>query len=86
MTLWPVPKKCHKEIMSRFSPIDNGDMRNSWDVDGLYGRDDPNTSMKILLDWWTTEGNYARYRGKNNNGKQKNEFAEELALKMRLET
>ena len=39
-----------------------------WDRDGRLGESDPNTSMSILLEWWMIEGNYAKYRGTNNNG------------------
>jgi hypothetical protein len=31
----------------------------TWDNDGFGGRDDPNTSIRILLDWLTHEGNYS---------------------------
>ena len=64
----------------------NEDGRNTWDVDGKNGKDDPHTSMKILLDWWTTQGNYDQYRGKNNNGTKKKAYAEQLAEKMKKET
>jgi hypothetical protein len=43
----------------------------SWNNDGANGQGDPNTSEKILLDWLTDEGNYSKYRGKNNNGIKK---------------
>jgi hypothetical protein len=51
----------------------------SWNNDGANGPGDPNTSEKILLDWLTDEGNYSRYRGKNNNGVKKIQFAQRLA-------
>jgi len=56
--------------------------RLNWNSDGLNGPNDPQTSMKILLDWWMTEGNYSKYRGKNNDGKKKKEVHEMLAGKM----
>ena len=37
--------------------------------------------MSILLDWWTTEGNYANFRGDTNKGKKKVEIVEKLATK-----
>jgi hypothetical protein len=37
--------------------------RLGWDQDGMRGPDDPNTSMRILLDWLLTETNYRYYRG-----------------------
>jgi hypothetical protein len=30
------------------------------------------------MDWWTTRGNYSTHRGKDNEGKTKKAFAEEL--------
>jgi hypothetical protein len=42
--------------------------------------------MKILLDWILTEGNYSRYRGKNNDGTRKVEFANEIARLMNENT
>ena len=60
--------------------------RGNWTSDGKGGTDDPHTSMKILLDWMTTEGNYSRFCGKDNNGVKKQQFANSLAEKMREET
>ena len=37
--------------------------------------------MSILLDWWTTEGNYEKLRGDKHKGKKKVEIAEKLATK-----
>jgi hypothetical protein len=34
--------------------------RKLWTIDGVDG--DP-SSMSVLLDWLTSEGNYAKYRG-----------------------
>jgi hypothetical protein len=42
--------------------------------------------MKILLEWMLEEGNYARFRGKNNNGVTKLQIASMLADKMKNET
>jgi hypothetical protein len=60
--------------------------RGTWDSDGKNGPEDPNTSMKILLDWMTTEGNYSKFCGKNNHGVKKMQYANQLAEKMRVET
>ena len=43
----------------------------TWEKDGKGGEDDPENSMAVLLNWWTAEGNYAKYRGDNNMGKTK---------------
>jgi hypothetical protein len=81
-------KKCHAEVLKPLNLSEGCDVdgRNSWDVDGKNGKDDPNTSTKILIDWWMHEGNYEKYRGKNNNGTKKIQYAEKLAQKMRTET
>lgn len=65
--------------------IENG-KRGSWECDGFVGPTDPNTSLKILLDWWTTEGNYAKYCGKGNNGVKKSHFQLLLANEMTRKT
>ena len=38
----------------------------NWEKDGKGGVDDPSNSMSVLLNWWTTVGNYAKYRGDSN--------------------
>jgi hypothetical protein len=47
----------------------NGRRAILWDQDGKDGPDDPNTSMRILLDWLLVEGNYNRYRGNGGHSK-----------------
>ena len=42
--------------------------RQRWDTDAKKGPDDENNSLKIVLDWLMQEGNYSRFRGKDNNG------------------
>jgi hypothetical protein len=75
-------KACYKEYLKVIS--DSG--RGKWNTDGKNGPNDPNTSMKILIDWLLVEGNYNKYRGKNNNGVSKIQFATILADKMKSET
>ena len=78
-------KVCYNAIVkSRQNGQDSS--RGKWDSDGKRGPKDPNTSMRILLDWITTEGNYSRFCGKNNNGVTKMQFASILADKMKAET
>jgi hypothetical protein len=64
--------KCHARITSLTR-------RPGWHNDGANGPDDPVTSERILLDWLTEEGNYSKYRGKNNNGVSKNKYAQRIA-------
>ena len=42
--------------------------KSNWNTDGKQGLDDPNMSMKILLDWWMTHGNYEHFCGKKTAG------------------
>jgi hypothetical protein len=76
-------KTCYHAVMKALTKTNP---RSNWTGDGLKGADDPNTSMKILIDWFQTEGNYTRYRGKGNNGVTKMQFASLLASKMAKET
>ena len=59
-------KKCHvkalKEAAGGGDAADGGGRKGNWDCDGKNGPDDPKTSVRILLDWWTTEGNYSKLR------------------------
>jgi hypothetical protein len=64
--------KCYQRLLSLTR-------RPGWHNDGGNGPDDPVTSERILLDWLTEEGNYSRYRGKNNNGVSKNKYAQRIA-------
>ena len=50
-----------------------------WNEDAAGGRDDPRTSERILMDWILTPGNYSKYRGKNNDGVKKSQFALQVA-------
>ena len=81
-------KKCYERaIKASMNTNDDGDDRKgSWFTDGKPGPDDPNTSMKILLDWWMEEGNYSKYCGKNNDGVKKKQFCDILAARMSKET
>ena len=38
-----------------------------WLLDGRNGPDDPNNSESILMKWICEEGNYSKYKGKDNN-------------------
>ena len=80
--LFACSKKCAVAATSKDK--NGGDNRRSWENDSKV----PGgmTSSAILLDWWTEEGNYSKYKGKDNEGKKKKQFAEELARKMREET
>lgn len=85
--------KFHHKLATRdLSAPGGGDERaegirkGNWECDGKRGADDPHTSMKILLDWWMEEGNYARFCGKKNDGLRKIQFCANLATKISSET
>jgi hypothetical protein len=77
-------KACYQAAVKALSGGDSS--RGKWNNDGQKGIDDSHTSMKILLDWMTTQGNYSKYCGKDNNGVRKQHFAAKLATKMSNET
>jgi hypothetical protein len=54
--------------------------KTRWDADGPNGPDTEPNSMSILLDWWSTEGNYSKYRGgKDQTGKTKETYWQMLS-------
>lgn len=82
-------KKCYAKAQKELSgggEDQEGGRQGKWDSDGKNGPEDTHTSMRILLDWWTTEGNYSKFCGKHNDGIKKKEFAASLATKMTEET
>jgi hypothetical protein len=70
-------KTCYTKVKK--SHISQTTQRN-WNKDGKYGVNDPNTSERILLNWLLAEGNYQQYRGKDNNGKTKLDFAKQIKI------
>jgi hypothetical protein len=82
-------KKCYAKAQKELSgggEDQEGGRQGKWDSDGKNGPEDTHTSMRILMDWWTTEGNYSKFCGKHNDGIKKKEFAASLATKMTEET
>lgn len=75
-----------KEIAGGGEEADGGGRKGNWDCDGKAGLEDTHTSVKILIEWWMTEGNYSRFCGKNNNGIKKIQFAQQLSEKISSET
>ena len=54
--------------------------KTRWDADGPNGPDTEPNSMSLLLGWWTTEGNYSKYRGgKDQTGKTKEAYWQMLS-------
>jgi hypothetical protein len=50
-------KAHHASVLKEFSNTVNEKTR--WDAGGPNGPDTEPNSMPMLLDWWTTEGNYS---------------------------
>jgi hypothetical protein len=53
--------------------------KDYWNRDGPKGRDDPNNSERILLDWLLVPGNYDKYRGEGNHGKNKLAYCQDIS-------
>ena len=71
-------KACHSKALTK----GNRNRRLDWGSDGALGLTDPRNSERILLDWMCKEGNCSRFRGKNNRGVTKMQFAQRLAEQM----
>ena len=54
------------EKVARSLAEGDGDGRLPWNKDGPLGEADPDNTESILISWLCTEGNYVRYRGKDN--------------------
>jgi hypothetical protein len=55
----------------------------AWNKDGKLGPNDPNHSERILIDWLTTPGNYSMFRGNDNRGTRKRQYALLIANKIK---
>ena len=73
-------KTCHNKVEKA---IIHQPTRLPWDKDGRNGPDDPNNSMNILMEWLMEEGNYSRFRGKDNRGTRKLAYGIQLSNKMK---
>ena len=60
-------------------PPDNLRKRVLWDRDSVG---DGPTSIKITIDWLTTEGNYRKWKGGSKSGISKNACCTEIVAKM----
>jgi len=74
---------CTKACYAVVAKVDAIDNRGTWCSDGLEGPQDPNHSMKFLLDWWCTPGAFDKYAGKNNEGVKKLTVCEDIAKSIR---
>ena len=55
-----------------------------WDKDGREGPQDPNSLLRILLDWLLKEGNYRKFRGgTESKGMRKIDYGKSLSLQMK---
>jgi hypothetical protein len=62
----------------------NVNEKTRWDADGPNGPDTEPNSMSVLLDWWTTEGNYSKYRGGNDQKGKTKEAPWQLLLQLKI--
>src|SRR5688500_3987282 len=60
--------------------------KGNWDRDSRLRPNNPNTSMKMLLDWFMNEVNYSKFCGKNNDGIKKIQICNHLAAKISAAT
>ena len=78
-------KACYKKLIQHGSIILSTEGKlpdHAWDKDGKGGPDDLCNSLSVLIQWWTTEGCYSKYRGANNKGIKKKDVAEKFATEM----
>ena len=76
---------CHTKRIRELEDIvkeKDGILNLSWEKDGKGGPNDASNSMAVLLAWWTTDGNYRKYRGDGNKGEKKSSQAHRLAEKI----
>jgi hypothetical protein len=66
-------KKCYDKVKSQTN------RRPGWSEDGCDGPNDPRSSERILMDWILTPGNCSKFRGKDNNGTRKTQYAQTVA-------
>ena len=74
---------CTKACYTVVAKVDAIDNRGAWCLDGNGGPQDPNHSMKLLLDWWCTPGQHDKCAGKNNEGVKKMTVCEDIAKRIR---
>lgn len=65
-----------------YMEVKDGSRSIPWHLDGKEGADDPNNSMRILIDWLTTPGNFNRYKGDNKMGKTKVRICEDISRRI----
>jgi len=60
--------------------VNEGVVGKLWHNDGPQGKEDPNNSLNILLEWLSTEPNLVNWRGnqKEVQGKPKDYFAKKI--------
>ena len=74
--------KHHRSAANAIKKQADGVSSVSWHNDGKNGVDDPNSSLKILLDWLTVPENFQKYRGDNKTGLTKSRICSNLAKAM----
>ena len=75
---------CKKKCFNKTNKARNATTTGTsalWNKDGKDGPDDPINFELVLINWLIVPGNYAKYRGKNDQGKKKIHYADEIAKK-----
>ena len=75
--LYACSKTCYNKVNKLF--MDQPTTKVPWNKDGKNGHEDPNHSEKIILDWLVKEGNYIAFRGKDNKGTRKQDYAKHIS-------
>ena len=72
-------KACFKKIESFVKRYQHSSL--NWDEDAIDpAKNGTESSIAVLLQWWCTEGNWARYRGKGHDGAKKMQFCQGIAV------
>ena len=79
--LYCCSKMCYNALDKLY--VQQHSSRIPWDKDGRAGPDDPNTSLRILLNWLMEESNYSKFRGHKNNGTRKTRYGQIISDMMR---
>ena len=80
--LFVCSKTCFNRVSKTF--LQQPTSRIPWDKDGRQGPQDPNNSLRILLDWLLKEGNYRKFRGgTESKGMRKIDYGKSLSLQMK---
>ena len=67
-------KRCYEKVMKQIKDKEievDVAAQLPWEKYRPGGPGNENNSLQVLMNWWTTPGQYAKYRGKGNKGLKK---------------